>query len=139
MFYIVVCNKKNYFICKNNGIYATKNDRFLKKIEDKDILIFYIKRKSLIPGIYKVTKKMSLFNDVLFKNNNFQFKVKIKPIIELEEDKWFNFKTITDKLSIIKKKNIPPGLYLQSTVKNLPEEDYKLIFSEISKIKKFKE
>ncbi|MEQ8225306.1 MAG: hypothetical protein ABRQ37_23510 [Candidatus Eremiobacterota bacterium] len=135
MFYIVVCSKKNYIICKKNCIYADKTSRFLKKLEEKDILIFYLKRKGLITGIYKVINKMSSFNDVLFKDNAFQFKIGIKPIIELEEDRWLSIKALTDKLSIIKKKDLPPGVYLQSTVKNIPEEDYRVIVSEINKIK----
>lgn len=57
-----------------------------------------------------------------------------KPDIVLNDDELIDAKRLVPDLTIVKRDDINWGVYFQGSIKNIPEEDFKLIESEMKKV-----
>lgn len=115
-----------------------KHIKTVQKWKPGDRIIYYINKigkfgaiAEIVSGYYRDTSKIWTEEDELWPS-----RAKSKPIIVLEKDEFLDVRRYVDKLSFIKDKFSPDhwGLAFQGSVREIPEEDYQFIESEMRKI-----
>lgn len=115
-----------------------KHRKAVQKWKPGDRIIYYINKigkfgaiAEIISGYYRDETKIWTEDDELWPS-----RADSKPIIVLEKDEFLDARRYVDKLSFIKDKFSPEfwGLAFQGSVREIPEEDYQFIESEMRKI-----
>lgn len=112
--------------------------RFRKKVMEMqpgDKVVYYIMKIQKLGAIATITGKYYEDNSKLWTNEDEMWSARCpsEPNYFLGDDELLDIKKIINDLTFIEKKD-SWGVYLQGSIRNIPEDDYKLIESEIKKI-----
>jgi len=142
-YYIITTSPKNFDIDRKTRGFTVqglkdKHKKTAQKWRPGDRIIYYINKigkfgaiAEITSGYYRDEAKIWTEDDELWPT-----RAKSKPIIVLERDEYLDVRRYIDKLSFIKEKFSPEywGLAFQGSVREIPEEDYQFIESEMRKI-----
>ena len=142
-YYIITTSPKNFDIDRKTRGFTVqglkdKHKKTAQKWRPGDRIIYYINKigkfgaiAEITSGYYRDEAKIWTEDDELWPT-----RAKSKPIIVLERDEYLDARRYIDKLSFIKEKFSPQywGLAFQGSVREIPEEDYQFIESEMRKI-----
>lgn len=150
-YYIITTSPENFEIDREKSSFTVqglkdRNKKTVQQWRPRDRIIYYINKvgkfgaiAEVISGYYRNETKIWTEDDELWPS-----RAKSKPIIILEKDEYLDVRIYVDKLTFIKDKFSPDywGLAFQGSVREIPEEDYQFIESEMRKIiskRKFKD
>ncbi|USH00038.1 EVE domain-containing protein [Thermococcus argininiproducens] len=139
-YWLCITNRENWKIIKNNNIWGVPEKRHkntLLKVKPKDKVIIYIKQEKdqegntlepKIVAIYEVVSEPFKDSKKVFKapknsNETYPWRIKLKLIKSGE----IEFKPLIPKLSFIKNKKKWSTHLFGKAMREIPEEDYKLI------------
>ncbi len=133
MFWLCITTRANWEVIKTKNIWGVE-PRHLKTLQSAKIgdrLVFYVKqevrgREKLPPmlvGIFEVASKPFKDETKIFTGGLYPWRIKIKPI-KLGQ---VEFKPLIPKLKFIKNKDKWTGHLMGKAMREIPEEDYKLI------------
>ena len=140
-YWIVVGSEENMRIAEARGfdIFGFKSTRRneVAKMQPGDKLIFYLTKIMKFGGLAGVTSKYFEEHTKLFKSEkkpqeDYPFRVNVKPEIVLSPDQYRDVKQIAPRMQYPKK--WPPEhwrLAFQGNLHQIPQEDYDLILSEM--------
>ncbi len=115
-----------------------KHKRTVQKWNSGDRIVYYINKigkfgaiAEITSSYYRDTSKIWTDDDELWPS-----RAESRPVIVLEKDEFLDVRRYIDKLSFIKNKYSSDhwGLAFQGSVREIPEEDYQFIESEMRKI-----
>jgi len=140
-YWIVVGSEENMRIAEARGfdIFGFKSTRRneVAKMQPGDKLIFYLTKIMKFGGLAGVTSEYFEEHTKLFKSEkkpqeDYPFRVNVKPEIVLSPDQYLDVKQIAPRMQYPKK--WPPEhwrLAFQGNLHQIPQEDYDLILSEM--------
>lgn len=142
-YYMCTTSPKNFEIDRETSGFTVQGlkERHRKTVQrwkPGDRIIYYINKISklgaiaeITSGYYKDYTKIWTEEDELW-----PYRAKSKPIIVLEKDEFLDVRKFIDKLAFIKDRWSPEfwGFAFQGSIREIPEEDYLLIESEMRKI-----
>ena len=140
-YWIVVGSEENMRIAEARGfdIFGFKSTRRneVAKMQPGDKLIFYLTKIMRFGGLAGVTSEYFEEHTKLFKSEkkpqeDYPFRVNVKPEIVLSPDQYLDVKQIAPRMQYPKK--WPPEhwrLAFQGGLHQIPQEDYDLIVSEM--------
>jgi len=142
-YYIITTSPENFEIDRKGPKFSIQGlkDRHKKTVQKwkrGDRIIYYINKigkfgaiAEITSGYYRDETKIWTEEDELWPS-----RAKSKPIIILNRDEFLDARRYVDKLSFIKNRFSPEywGLAFQGSVREIPEEDYQFIESEMRKI-----
>lgn len=138
-YWLCITNRANWKVIKEKNIWGVqkRNRNTIAKVKSGDKLVIYIKQERedkeilepKIVGIFEVVSEPYEDSTRIFKahvpNETYPLRVKIKPV-KLGE---LEFKPLIPKLKFITNKKKWSGHLMGRAMRELPEEDYKLIES----------
>jgi len=147
--WMCITNEKNWNVAKSKRIWGLA-DRNRKKLESSkvgDYLVFYIKQRRInskiirpkIVGIFKVASKPFFDEERIFASlpkkadELYPWRVKIETVTIPKKP--LEFKEVVPLLQFIKNKE-KWFLYIQTTMRVIPKQDFDLIKSAVSRHKK---
>lgn len=139
-YWIVVTSRDNFrhdrsqLGFKLQGL-PNRNKKSVMKMQIGDKVIYYVMGIHKFGAIAKITGEYYNENSKLWTDINEMWPARCssEPEYVLEDDELIDAKKLIDDLSFIVKKE-HWGTYLQGSIREIPEEDYKLIESEIRKV-----
>ncbi len=142
-FWLCITNEENWQIIKKKNIWgvAERHKNTISKVKKGDICLIYVKqerigdelKESRIVGEYEVESEVFRDSSRIFKsppnmyNESFPYRIKLKPIKVFKKPIWF--KPLIPKLNFIKNKKKWSGHLMGKAMREMPEEDYKLIIN----------
>lgn len=142
-YYIITTSPKNFERDRKTLGFTVqglkeKHRKTVQKWQPGDRIIYYINKIGKFGAIAEITSKYYRDEKKIWTEDDelWPSRVKSKPIIILESDEFLDARRYIDKLSFIKEKFSPEywGLAFQGSVREIPEEDYQFIESEMRKI-----
>ena len=143
-YWLCITNEANWNVIKKKNIWGVpeRHKNTITKVKPGDKLLIYVKqervnsevKESRIVGAYEVISKPFKDSTRIFsskglkKNETFPYRVKIKPIKIF--DKPIEFKPLIPKLKFITNKKRWSGHLMGKAMREIPEEDFKLIVGE---------
>ncbi len=139
-YWLCITTRDNWKIIREKNIWGVpkRHQNTIKKVSPGDKLVFYVKQEvrnkevlePKIVGVFEVVSSYYVDSSKIFKsppnkNETYPLRIKIKPIKFGE----INFKEIIPKLSFIKNKKKWTGHLMGKAMRELPEEDFRLIDS----------
>jgi len=139
-YWFCITTRDNWKVVQKKNIWGVpkRHENTIKKVKPRDRLVFYVKqeikeRKVLEPaivGIYEVVSEPYVDSTRIFKSpkgktENYPIRVKIK-CLKIGE---IPFKQLIPKLKFIRNKKKWSGHLMGKAMREIPEEDYKLIES----------
>ncbi|KUH34829.1 hypothetical protein APY94_00190 [Thermococcus celericrescens] len=139
-YWLCITNRDNWEVVKKKNVWgvAKRHKNTIAKVKPRDKLVFYVKQERKdkevlepkIVGIFEVVSEHYTDSSRIFKspshlNETYPLRVKIKPI-KLGE---VGFKPLIPKLKFITNKKKWSGHLMGKAMREIPEEDYKLIES----------
>jgi len=139
-YWLCITTRENWEIIKENRIWGVprRHENTIKKVKPGDKLVFYVKQETRnkevldpkIVGIFEAVSTYYIDSSRIFKsppgkNETYPLRIKIK-LIKFGE---INFKELIPKLSFIKNKKKWTGHLMGKAMREIPEEDFKLINS----------
>ncbi|WP_456444116.1 EVE domain-containing protein [Thermococcus sp.] len=138
-YWLCITNRANWEVIKENNIWGVprRHKNTIAKVKPGDRLVIYLKQERKdkeilepkIAGIFEVVSEPYEDSKRIFKghvpNETYPLRVKIKPI-KLSE---LEFKPLIPKLKFITNKKKWSGHLMGKAMREIPEEDYKLIES----------
>lgn len=137
-YWICITTEENWEVIRDKKIWgvAKRHEGTLRKVKRGDRLLIYVKQKvedkkivePRIVGAFEVESEVFHDSTRIFKspyNEVYPLRVKIK---ELKLGK-VDFKPLIPKLKFIKNKSKWTGHLMGKAMREIPEEDYKLIYS----------
>ena len=135
MFWLCITTRANWEVIKTKNIWGVepRHLKTLQRVKVGDKLVFYVKQEvrgreklpSMLVGIFEVISKPFKDETKIFTGGLYPWRIRIKPI-KLGEVK---FKPLIPKLKFIKNKSGWTGYLMGKAMREIPEEDYKLIES----------
>ena len=135
LYWLCITNRENWEIIKKHNIWGVseRHKNTIMKVEKGDKLVFYVKQEvrgkekypPMIAGIYEVVSEPYRDETEIFEGGTYPWRIKIKPI-KLGQ---LEFKPLIPKLRFIKNKERWSGHLMGRAMRQIPEEDYELIFS----------
>lgn len=138
--WIASFNRENWAVVKNKNIWGVpkRNQKVIARVKPGDTIVFFVSQKrtgdsmlpSAITGIYEVISEPYEDHSHIFVtpqrmvSEEFPYRVKIRPLIVLEEP--LEFKPLILDLEFIKNKIMWSG-HLRAAMREIPEEDYQFI------------
>ena len=137
-YWLCITNRDNWEVVKKKNVWgvAKRHKNTIAKVKPGDRLVFYVKQERKdkeilepkIVGIFEVvsdpyTDSSRIFKSPLYPNETYPLRIKIKPIKLGELD----FKPLIPKLKFITNKKKWSGHLMGKAMREIPEEDYKLI------------
>ena len=127
-YYICVTNEKNFKIIKDTLIWGVNeyHKNKISKIKKGDLLIFYIQVKKL-GGVFKVVSDLYYSRKMIFPNDLYSLRVKLKKIkiprefIDISTDQ-------ISKLRFIKNKKRWGGSIQGIPMREIPEQDFNFLW-----------
>lgn len=110
--------------------------RQVQQMEPGDRVVYYIFGIQKIGATATITGKYYEDQNKLWTNDDEMWPARCpsKPDIILNDDEFLDVKKLIEDLTFIERKDKFWGTHLQGSIKQIPEEDFKLIESEIKKI-----
>jgi len=140
-YWLCITNEENWEIIKKNKIWgvAEKHQNTISKVKKGDRCLIYVKqekigdelKESRIVGEYEVISEVFKDSKRIFKsppnmrNESFPYRIKLKPIKVFKKP--IEFKPLIPKLNFIKNKRKWSGHLMGRAMRQIPEEDYRLI------------
>lgn len=123
-----IIDKKNFDVVKDKNIIGSNYKGKIDKINENDILIFYIKNpQCTISGIGNVASKYQ-DNTKIFYNGLYSHRLKIKSLNIFEKP--INFRDLIDKFNFIKNKSKwQLHLFGSRGLKELSKNDFEIIMN----------
>ena len=139
-YWLIVTSKENFKFdrekldFKMQGI-SIKYKNSIKKMEKNDKVAYYIMGLQKFGAIATITGDYVEDHTKLWTNDDEMWPARrpSKPGLVLEDDELIDAKKLVPNLSFIKKKD-HWGVYLQGSIRKIPEEDFRLIESEMRKV-----
>lgn len=142
-YYIVTTSPENFELDRKGHNFTVqglkdKHRKTVQRWQPGDRIIYYINKigkfgaiAEITSGYYRDETKIWTEDDELWPS-----RAKSKPITILEKDEFLDARKYIDKLSFIKEKFSPEywGLAFQGSIREIPEDDYHFIESEMRKI-----
>lgn len=138
MYWLCITSRENWEIIRKQNVWGVsdRHRKTLMQVKEGDKLVFYVKQEvrgkektpSMIVGIYEVISKPYHDETPIFKGGTYPWRIKIKPV-KLGE---LEFKPLIPKLKFIKNKEAWTGYLMGRAMREIPEEDYKLIEKQLS-------
>jgi predicted RNA-binding protein len=142
-YYVITTSPENFEIDKRTSGFTVqglkeKHKKTVQKWEPGDRVVYYINKigkfggiAEVVSGYYRDDTKIWAEKDELWPS-----RAKTKPIIVLEKEDFLDVRRYIDKLSFIKDRFSPEfwGLAFQGSVREISEEDYQYIESEMRKV-----
>lgn len=136
-YWICVTNQINWDVVREQRVWGVtdRNRRRLQKVEPGDILVFYVKPKT-IGGIFRAISKpfesdKKIFSSIGFvPKETFPNRVRLEEVVIPKEP--IAFGRLVPKLGFIANKKRWGG-YLMTAMLEIPEEDYETIRSVTAK------
>ncbi|MCD6371981.1 MAG: EVE domain-containing protein [Thermococcus sp.] len=137
-YWLCITNRDNWEVIKKKNVWgvAKRHKNTIAKVKPGDRLIFYVKQERKnkevlepkIVGIFEVVSEPYTDSSRIFKsppppNETYPLRIKIKPVKLGELD----FKPFIPKLKFITNKKRWSGHLMGKAMREIPEEDYKLI------------
>lgn len=142
-YWLCITNEENWQIIKRENIWgvAERHKNTISKVKKGDKCLIYVKqekigdklKESRIVGEYEVASEVFKDSKRIFKsppgmgNESFPYRIKLKPINVFKRS--VEFKPLIPKLNFIKNKKKWSGHLMGKAMREIPEEDYKLIMS----------
>ena len=139
--WLCITNEENWNVIRKNNVWGVpeRHKNTIARVKPGDKLLIYLKQerdkdKIIEPRIaaaYEVTSQVFKDSSRIFKsppsmgNESFPLRIKLKPIKIF--DKPVDFKSLIPKLNFIKNKQKWSGHLMGKAMREIPEEDYKLI------------
>ena len=139
-YWLCITNRDNWEVVKKNNVWgvAKRHKNTIAKVKPGDRFVFYVKQERenkqvlepKIVGIFEVVSEPYTDSSRIFKspphlNETYPLRVKIKPLKLGELD----FKPLIPKLKFITNKKKWSGHLMGKAMREIPEEDYRLIES----------
>jgi len=141
-YWLCITNEVNWKVIREKNIWGVpeRNKNTIAKVKPGDKLVIYLKQEKIdneikpsrVVGIYEVISvpfrdSTKIFSSKGVRNSGetFPWRVRIKPIKIF--DKPIEFKHLIPKLKFIKNKKRWSLYFRGKAMKNIPEEDFKLI------------
>lgn len=142
-YYVITTSPKNFEIDRETTGFTVQGfkeryRKIVKRFQPGDRIIYYIYKISKFGAIAEITS--GYYKDYtkiwIEEKELWPIRAKSKPIIVLEKDEFLDVRKFIDKLSFIKDRWSPKfwGFAFQGSIREIPEEDYHLIESEMRKI-----
>lgn len=142
-YYIITTSPENFEIDRKKSGFTIqglkeRHKKTVQKWKPGDMIVYYINKigrfggiAEVVSGYYRDETKIWTEDDELWPS-----RAKSKPIILLEKDEFLDVRRYIDNLTFIKNKFSPDywGLAFQGSVREISEEDYQFIESEMRKI-----
>jgi len=145
-YWICITTEDNWKIIKEKNIWGVpeRHKNTISKVRPGDKLLIYLKqekvgdkvKESRIVAVYEAVSEVFKESTRIFKvpkgmgNEIFPYRIRIKPVNIF--DKPIEFKPLIPKLRFIKNKKKWSGHLMGKAMREIPEEDYKLILSQLS-------
>jgi len=141
-YWLCITNRDNWEVVRKKNVWgvAKRHKNTIAKVKPGDKLVFYVKQERKnkeilepkIVGIFEVvsepyTDSSRIFKSPLHLNETYPLRVKIKPLKLGELD----FKPLIPKLKFITNKKRWSGHLMGKAMREIPEEDYRLIESRL--------
>ncbi len=137
MYWLCITTRENWEIVRKHNVWGV-SDRHLKtlrRVRPGDKLVFYVKQKlrggekypPMIVGIYEAEGEPYRDEKQIFSGGLYPWRIRVKPI-KLGE---IEFKPLIPKLKFIKNKQAWTGYLMGKAMRQIPEEDYRLIESQL--------
>ena len=138
-YWLCITNRANWKVIKEKNVWGVpkRHSNTIAKVKPGDKLVIYLKQERenkevlepKIVGIFEVVSEPYEDSSRIFKahvpNETYPLRVKIKPVKLGEVD----FKPLIPKLKFITNKRKWSGHLMGKAMREIPEEDYKLIES----------
>lgn len=142
-YYVITTSPKNFEIDRETIDFTVQGfkeryRKIVKRFQPGDKIVYYIYKISkfgaiaeITSGYYKDETKIWTEDEELWPT-----RAKSKPILVLEKDEFLDVRKFIDKLTFIKDRWSPEfwGFAFQGSIREIPEEDYQFIESEMRKI-----
>ena len=138
MYWLCITTRENWRIIKERNIWGVEERHLktLRRVKIGDKLVFYIKQKigkgevypPMIAGIYEVASEPFMDEEKIFSGGLYPWRIRIKPIKFGE----IEFKPLIPRLKFIKNKKKWTGHLMGRAMREIPEEDYMLIYELLS-------
>ncbi len=141
VYWLCITNEDNWKVLKQKNVWGVpeRHKNAIAKVKPGDKLLIYVKQEkvgdetkpSRIVAIYEAASEVFRDSSRIFKspkrmgNETFPLRIKLKPIKIF--DKPLDFKPLIPKLKFITNKQKWSGHLMGKAMREIPEEDYKLI------------
>ncbi|OYT33129.1 EVE domain-containing protein [Archaeoglobales archaeon ex4484_92] len=143
-YWLCITNEENWKVIKEKNVWGVpeRHKNTIAKVKPKDKLLIYLKQKRdkdkviepRIVAVYEATSEVFKDSKRIFKsppgmsNEVFPLRIKLKPVKIFST--LVDFKSLIPKLKFIKNKQKWTGHLMGKAMREIPEEDYKLIVGE---------
>jgi len=144
-YWLCITTEENWRVIREKNVWGVpeRHKNTIAKVKQGDKLLIYIKqerikdvvKESRIVAIYEVTSKAFKDSRRIFKapkgmgNETFPYRIRIKPVRIFKKP--IEFKSLIPKLKFIKNKEKWSGHLMGKAMREIPEEDYNLILSQL--------
>jgi len=140
-YWLCITNERNWRTIREKQVWGVGSRRTLSKVKIGDKFIFYLKREQIgkitkeprIVGVFEVCSEIFEDSSAIF-DRSYRYRVKLKPIRVLENP--IEFKPLVPRLKFIRNKKNWGGELRGKSMREIPEEDFRLIMAEIERISK---
>ncbi len=145
-YWLCITTEENWRVIREKNIWGVpeRHKNTIAKVKPGDKLLIYIKQERIknvvkeprIVAIYEVVSEAFKDSTRIFKtpkgmgNETFPWRIRIKPVKIFEKP--IEFKPLIPKLKFITNKKKWSGHLMGKAMREIPEEDYKLILSQLS-------
>ncbi|AKG91656.1 Uncharacterized protein conserved in archaea [Geoglobus ahangari] len=142
-YWLCITNEENWKVIKEKNIWGVpeRHRNTIAKVKPGDKLLIYLKQERIkdkikeprIVAVYEAFSEVFRDSSKIFKspkgmgNETFPLRIKLKPVKIF--DKPVEFKPLIPKLKFITNKKKWSGHLMGKAMREIPEEDYKLIMS----------
>lgn len=135
-YYLVSLRYENYEVIRQNGFSIMgfpERSHIVEAVEPGDKLVLYVgSRKSVIAGIVEATSKYFYDNKLIW-DEVFPKRIKIQEYKTLKMQNFIPIKSLIEGLSFVDETKERYGLYFMQAIRQLNDEDYKLLYDEVIK------
>ncbi|AGK61391.1 Uncharacterized protein conserved in archaea [Archaeoglobus sulfaticallidus PM70-1] len=144
-YWLCITNEENWKVIKEKNVWGVpeRHKNTIAKVKPGDKLLIYLKQERIkddvkeprIVGAYEATSEVFKDSKRVFKtppgmgNETFPLRIKLKPVKIFEKS--VEFKPLIPKLKFITNKKKWSGHLMGKAMREIPEEDYKLIVSSV--------
>lgn len=145
-YWLCITNEENWKVIKGKNIWGVpeRHKNTIMKVKKGDKLLIYLKQEkvsdetkhSRVVAVYEAASEVFRDSSRIFKspkgmgNENFPLRIKLKPVKIFD----IEFKPLISKLKFITNKKKWSGHLMGKAMREIPEDDYKLILETGKKI-----
>lgn len=142
-YWLCITNEDNWKVIKEKNVWGVpeRHKNTIAKVKPGDKLLIYVKQENIdgevkpsrIVAVYEAASEVYRDSSRIFKtpqgmgNETFPLRIKLKPVKIFDEP--VEFKPLISKLNFITNKQKWSGHLMGKAMREIPEEDFKLILS----------